>query len=115
MHAYDTGIHDIMASMEAIPGIVGIIQEKVVQERKTFVAVSKELKQTYSTVTCGLSTRSIRRFCKVHSIHVSSRLSDTQLDRVISSSVAKVLYILVCQVVRRLWWALIRHWTNVLH
>ena len=104
-----------MASLEAIPGIVGIIQKKVIQERKTFLAVSEELKQTYSTMTRGLSARSIRRFCKVHSIHVSSRLSDTQLDRVVSSSVAKVLYILVCQGVKKLWWELIRHWRNVIH
>ena len=80
-----------MATLESIAGIVGIIKAKIMQERKTYAAVSEELKQTYPTVTRGFSARSIRRFCKVHDIHVSSRLSDMELDRVVSSSVAKVI------------------------
>ena len=77
-----------MAALESIAGIVGIIKAKIMQERKTYAAVSEELKQTYPTVTRGFSAR---RFCKVHDIHVSSRLSDMELDRVVSSSVAKVI------------------------
>ena len=38
----------------------------------------------------GLSTRSVHRFCETFKIHASSRLSSSDLDRVVSLSVNKV-------------------------
>ena len=80
-----------MATLESIIGIVDTIKHKVVDERKSYSAVSEELKRSNPAVTRGLSARSVRRFCQVHDIHASSRLSDVQLDRVVRSSVAKVI------------------------
>lgn len=76
--------------MECIVGIVEILRTKLTEEGKSYTTVSEELKQAHPTVTRGLSAISIRRFCKVHNIRASSRLSDLQLDRVVRSSVAKV-------------------------
>ena len=80
-----------MAALESIVGIVGILKEKVIGERKSYARVSEELKGSYPLLARGLSARSVRRFCSVHAIHVSSRLSDADLDRVVSCSVAKVI------------------------
>ena len=79
-----------MAALESIVGIVEILRTKVIEERKSYATVSEELKRSNPTVTRGLSARSVRRFCKVHNIQASSRLSDMQLDRVVRSSVARV-------------------------
>ena len=80
--------------MAALESIGGIVRQKIVLERKSYSAVSEDLKQAFPSVTRGLSARSIRRFCKEQNIHVSRRLSDMLIDRVVSSSVSKV--ILVC-------------------
>lgn len=75
--------------MEAIPNSLWLISKKVTEERKTHKQISDELKQMYPGVS-GLSSRSVRRFCKLHDIHSMSLLSDADLDRVVSSSIAKV-------------------------
>lgn len=79
-----------MAALDSIPGIVGIIETKVTQEQRTCAAITEDLKETYPNVRYGLSARSIRRFCKMNGIHITSRLSDNHLDRFVRSSVAKV-------------------------
>lgn len=79
-----------MAIVESIPGISDLLQLKVVEERKTHECISQELKALYPG-TSGLSSRSIRRFCERHNIHATSRLIDSELDRVVSSSNGKVL------------------------
>lgn len=75
--------------MEMIPNVQSLISKKVTEERKTHKEISDELKQIYPEVS-GLSSRSVRRFCNAHDIHSMSLLTDPDLDRVVSSSIAKV-------------------------
>ena len=74
----------------SIPGIEAILRQKVLEERKSYQQISIELRGDYSHLTRGLSARSIRRYCNENDIHPTSRLTASQLDRVVSSSVAKV-------------------------
>ena len=76
--------------MNSIPGIEQLVRLKVVTERKSHRIVSQELKDAYPNLARGLSERSVRRFCSLNRIHVTSRLTDTNLDRVVSSSVSMV-------------------------
>ena len=78
-----------MATLATLPGIHSLILKRVVEERKGHQQISEELKALYPGVR-GLSARSVRRFCDEQHIHTTSRLSDEDLDRVVSSSVAKV-------------------------
>ena len=78
-----------MAAVEAIPGIESFVRSRIVHERKTHQQVSDELIRSNPGMK-GLSTRSVRRFCEKFGIHASSRLSNSELDRVVSSSVSKV-------------------------
>ena len=78
-----------MATLEVLPGIHTIIMRRVQQERKSHKQISEELKGLYPGVR-GLSMRSVRRFCEKHDIHTTSLLSNEDLDRAVSSSVAKV-------------------------
>lgn len=78
-----------MATVEAIPGIESFVRSRIVHERKTHQQVSDELIRSNPGMK-GLSTRSVRRFCEKFGIHASSRLSNSELDRVVSSSVSKV-------------------------
>ena len=75
----------------SIPGIEAILRQKVLEERKSYKEISVELRRDYTHLTRGLSARSIRRYCNnENDIHPTSRLTASQLDRVVSSSVAKV-------------------------
>lgn len=86
-----------MALMEAIPGIAQIISKKVIDEKKSYENVSRELKAFFPNYKRGLSSRSVRRYTKKNNIHRSSRLNDPQLDRVIGNSIAQVsLFVLIC-------------------
>ena len=76
-------------NMESIPNVESLVLKKVVEERKTHKQISDELKRLYPGVP-GLSSRSVRRFCNAHDIHSMSLLTDVDLDRVVSSSIAKV-------------------------
>lgn len=79
-----------MAVLKCINGIESLLRMKVENERKSYDTISFELKNEYPDLTRGLSARSIRRFCNDLNIHPTSRLPASQLDRVVSSSVAKV-------------------------
>ena len=78
-----------MAALERIDGIKSFIYENIVVERKSYKEVSEALQQRYPGLK-GLSDRSVRRFCRQHGIHATSRLSQTELARVISSAVCQV-------------------------
>ena len=78
-----------MASLRSIPGISDLIERKIVHECKTHKQVSEDLKRLFPGQT-GLSTRSVRRFCCEEGIRRTSRVTDTQLDRVVANTVAKV-------------------------
>ena len=79
-----------MALLGSVPGLLTIIRQKVVEERKSYATISEELKRANPGLTRGLSARSVRRFCHEHNIHATSRLPDHDLDRMVASSVAKV-------------------------
>lgn len=66
-----------------------LISRGVIERRKTHKQISDELKCLFPGVR-GLSTRSVRRYCESHNIHSLSMLSNFDLDRVVSSSIAKV-------------------------
>ena len=59
------------------------------QEKKTYRAVSKELKSMWPNVA-GQSICSVRRYCDAHGIHATSRLSDAELDTLVANNVRKV-------------------------
>ena len=61
----------------------GIVQ-LVVQERKSHDVISEELKSLYPNLR-GLSSRRVRRYCKRHDIHATSRLTDSQLDTLVGN------------------------------
>lgn len=75
--------------MDSIPGIVSIVSQWVVQERRTHSYVSEQLKHMYPA-TRGLSVRSVERFCSRHNIHASSRLTDADVDEAVKEAVAMV-------------------------
>ena len=77
-------------TLDSIDGIESLLRKKVQDERKSYKTTAAELRNKYPHLTRGLSARSIRRFCKGRDIHPSSRLTASQLDRVVSSSVSKV-------------------------
>ena len=68
-----------------------MISRRVKEERKTHKQISDELNGLYPG-TRGLSVRSVRRFCDRFDIHTTALLSDEDLDRVVSSSIAKVCH-----------------------
>ena len=78
-----------MASLQSIQGISDLIERKVGHECKTHRQVSEDLKRLFPGQS-GLNTTSVRGFCSEEGIHRSSRVSDTQLDRVVATTVAKV-------------------------
>ena len=78
-----------MALLDTIPGIELVIRRMVVQEKKTYQAVSNELNSMFPN-SSGQSTRSVRRYCDAHDIHATSRLSDGGLDTLVSNCVRKV-------------------------
>ena len=77
-----------MATLEFLP-VRDIISKGVIERRKTHKQISDELKLLYPGVR-GLSARSVRRYCENHNVHSSSMVSDGDLDRIVSSSIAKV-------------------------
>ena len=79
-----------MAALSSIPGIEEELWMRVVEERKSYDAIRTELKSSYPHLTLGLSARSVRRYCRELSIHVTPRLSDAHLHQVVASSVAAV-------------------------
>ena len=79
-----------MALLETLPGVEDYIRKRIVEDRATHKVVSEELKLLYPWISRGLSSRSIRRFCETHDFHATSRLSATQLDMVVQTSVHKV-------------------------
>ena len=80
--------YTIAMALAALPGVEDFIK-KVIIERKSYKSVSEELRVANPSMR-GLSSRSIRRFCTEHGIHATSRLTDSHLDRVVATSVAKV-------------------------
>lgn len=77
-----------MALLDTIPGI-DFIRDKI-EQGATQEVLSDRLKALYPLIPRGLSCRSVRRFYEAYYIHSSSRLSDTQLDTVVKTSIHKV-------------------------
>ena len=77
-------------ALESIHGVESPLRKKVEVERKSYEIISAELKNEYPRIPLGLSARTIRRFCNDWGIHATSRLTASQLDRVVSSSITKV-------------------------
>ena len=79
-----------MSALGRIPGVVDLLHKKLVVERKTYEAVSYDLKMSYPNLDRGLGARGIRRFCKEHNIHGTLRINDAQLDLAVACSIAQV-------------------------
>ena len=84
-----------MAFLSTIPEIEALLHRKVVVERKSVEIISLELQEAYPHITCGLASRSVRRFCSERGIHATSRLTDVALDRVVATSVSKISYLTI--------------------
>ena len=78
-----------MATLETLPGMIYFITMRVVFEKKSYREISSELQALYPQMT-GLSARSIRRFCARHEISSTSRLSASQIDVIVQSSISQV-------------------------
>ena len=63
--------------------------EKVVKSGKTNEVISKELKEQ-NPDCCGLSVRSVRRFCHDHQIDKKSLLEKEKLDSIVKEEVLQV-------------------------
>lgn len=83
-------------AMDSIPGIISTVSHWVVEERKTHLFVSEQLKHMYPS-TRGLSVRSVERFCSRHNIHSSSRLTDSAVDGIVAEAVMKVSSLMMPQ------------------
>ena len=75
-----------MATLETLPGMIYFITMRVVFEKKSYREISSELQALYPQMT-GLS---IRRFCARHEISSTSRLSASQIDVIVQSSISQV-------------------------
>ena len=66
-----------------------LVKEKIENERWTYKKLSTHLQELYPG-TKGISARSLRRFCSSRDIHRTSRLSEHEVDIVVSGAIAKV-------------------------
>jgi len=85
-----------MAALGTIDGIEDWLVQKIITERRSYEYVSIELQELYPTLR-GLSSRSVRRFCSNSGIHATSRLTDSQLDRIVASNASKVSTVDSCE------------------
>ena len=79
-----------MAVLEAIPAATLIIRKLIVEERRSHQDVSVILKEKFPYLSQGLSSRTVRRFCKTHNIHRTSRLEGGAVDRIVRTAIQKV-------------------------
>ena len=68
-----------------------LIREMVLVDNRSHLYVSEALKAKFPDISRGLSSRSIRRYCAANGIHRTSRLPEDALDRVVRTSIQKVL------------------------
>ena len=54
---------------------------------KTYEQISEHIKRSYSNISTGLSSRSVRRYCNLHSINV---LSEDEVDGIVEDAVKEV-------------------------
>ena len=64
--------------------------EKLVKSGKTYEFISKEL-NNQNPDCCGLSTRSMRRFCHDHQIDKNALLEKEKLDSIVKEEVLQVI------------------------
>lgn len=83
-----------MATLEAVPGMLNFVTSSIVMERKSHKEVSDELRGLLPQMS-RLSERSIRRFCARNDIHTTSRLTASQINAVVSSSVSQVINLVI--------------------
>ena len=83
----------MVKTMAALEGLEDLIMEKVEQDRWSHAQLSDFLKHSYPGVQ-GFSIRSIQRFCQEKNIHKTSRVTDQELDEVVSDAVARVCSLL---------------------
>lgn len=75
-----------MATLESMHDFV---KDKLVKERWTHSKISGYLQQAHPGIQ-GFNIHSVQRFCSVNSIHKTSKLSDQQLDQVVSNQIEQV-------------------------
>ena len=63
--------------------------EKLVKSGKTYEVISKELKDQ-NPDCCGLSARSVRRFCQDHQIDKKSILEKEKLDSIVKEEMLQI-------------------------
>lgn len=78
-----------MATLEALPGIDAFVREAIEERKLTHEQVSLELKAKYSLLR-GVSSASVKRYCRIHGIHKTARLDRASLDRLVSLNVMRV-------------------------
>ena len=59
-----------------------MVSQWVLAERRTHSYISEQLKRMFPSRK-GFSVRSVQRFCSLHNIHSTSRLSEADVDKVV--------------------------------
>ena len=77
-----------MAALEELEDMKAVIEEKLSQGL-TYVDISRQIQEQYPNVK-GFSIRSIERFCASHGLHKTSRLSQHELQKVVTTAVHQV-------------------------
>ena len=80
-----------MAELDAL-GVLSLVRRRV-NSGCTQKAIVQELHRKCPGVR-GISVRSLKRFCAIHNIHATSRLSDKVLDVLVAFGIGIVSYIL---------------------
>lgn len=76
-----------MASLEAL-GVLPLVRRRV-NSGCTQKAIVEELRRKCPGVQ-GISVRSLKRFCAIHNVHATSRLSDKVLDVLVACGIGIV-------------------------
>ena len=78
------------AFLASVPGVDSFIRKLVIEEKRSHLYISEELKKRYPTVSRGLSARTVRRYCADNGIHKTSRLNEDAIDRLVRTNIERV-------------------------
>ena len=75
--------------MPRLDDLEGYVRKRILEDKWTHEEVSRELKTSYPNDP-GLSVRSVKRFCPIHDIHRTARLTEDVVKEAVTVGVAMV-------------------------
>ncbi|KAL5481523.1 hypothetical protein EMCRGX_G021702 [Ephydatia muelleri] len=75
--------------MPRLDDLEGYVRKRILEDKWTHEEVSRELKTSYPNDP-GLSVRSVKRFCQIHDIHRTARLTEDVVKEAVTVGVAMV-------------------------